>query len=190
MTQARSRGAQGDVWLSGVDGSNPVALDQANGTGLLMGPEISSTYEPTFMPVAAGGYFWLVVVSERQYGNTLTNTDPTTRNKQLWVTAIDSTPMPGVDPSHPAFWLPGQDTTNNNMRGEWALSPCQTIGQTCTAGYDCCAGFCIDDGMGMLTCSNQSAGCSMVGDKCTTNADCCDSTNTCIAGFCAAMQTQ
>lgn len=189
-TQARSRGAQGDVWLTASDGSNPVALDQANGTGLLTGPEISSTYEPTFMPVAAGGYFWLVVVSERQYGNTLTNTDPTTRNKQLWVTAVDATPMPGQDPSHPAFWLPGQDTNNNNMRGEWALSPCKMLGDTCTAGYYCCGGFCRDNGMGMLTCSNQSGGCSQTGEACKTAADCCDPTATCTGGFCAGMQTQ
>jgi len=194
-TQARSRGAQGDVWLVGSDGSNPVALDQANGTGLLTGPEISSTYEPTFMPVAVGGYFWLVIVSERTYGNTLTVTTPVSttgpqRTKQLWVTAIDATPMPGVDPSHPSFWLPGQDLTTNNMRGEWALSPCKMLGQTCTAGYDCCGGFCQADSMGNLTCSNQSAGCSQLGDSCKTAADCCDGSATCTGGFCSAPTPQ
>jgi len=60
-TQARSRGGLGDIWLVGADGSNAVALDQANGKGLLTGPEVSSTYEPTFMPVAEGatsGWWW------------------------------------------------------------------------------------------------------------------------------------
>ncbi len=194
-TQARSRGAQGDVWLVGADGSNPVALDQANGTGLLTGPEISSTYEPTFMPVAVGGYFWLVIVSERTYGNTLTVTTPVSttgpqRTKQLWVTAIDATPMPGVDPSHPAFWLPGQDLTTNNMRGEWALSPCKMLGQTCTAGYDCCGGFCEADAMGNLTCENQSTGCSQLGDACKTAADCCTPGATCTGGFCSSPTPQ
>jgi WD40-like Beta Propeller Repeat len=189
-TQARSRGALGDVWIAAADGSSPVALDQANGTGLLTGPEISSTYEPTFMPVSVGGYFWLIVVSERTYGNTLTVTDPTTRTKQLWVTAIDATLTPGQDPSHPSFWLPGQDPTTNNMRGEWTLSPCKMLGDTCTAGYDCCGGFCQDNGMGMLTCSSQSSGCSMVGDKCTTAADCCDPSANCTGGFCASSQPQ
>jgi Tol biopolymer transport system component len=199
-TQARSRGAQGDVWIAAADGSSPVALDQANGTGLLTGTEISSTYEPTFMPVAVGGYFWLVVVSERTYGNTLTElnitpnnpnaSDGNQRTKQLWVTAIDATLTPGKDPSHPAFWLPGQDVTTNNMRGEWTLSPCKMLGDTCTAGYDCCGGFCKDNGMGMLTCSNQSSGCSMLGDKCTTAADCCDPQASCTGGFCASSQPQ
>jgi hypothetical protein len=176
---------QSDIWLTSIDGSLQIPLDKANGTGLLQGPEASSTYEPTFMPVAVGGYFWLVVVSERTYGNTLTDTNPASRHKQLWVTAIDASPMPGVDPSHPAFWLPGQELNNNNMRGEWALSPCKQIGQSCTAGYDCCAGFCHDDGMGNLTCTDQGGSCSQIGEACKTAADCCDPKAECIGGFCA-----
>ena len=185
-TRARSRGAQSDISLTSADGSTQIPLDQANGVGLLTGSEASSTYEPTFMPIAAGGYFWLIVVSERTYGNTLTDTAPPTRRKQLWVTAVDATPKPGQDPSHPAFWLPGQDIGNNNMRGEWALSPCKKLGDTCTAGYDCCDGFCHDDGMGKLTCSNSGGGgCSQIGEACKTGADCCDPTAACIGGFCA-----
>ncbi|MFT3765997.1 MAG: hypothetical protein QM820_10835 [Minicystis sp.] len=184
-TQARSRGALSDIWLTSADGATQIALDQASGAGLLKGPEASSTYEPTFMPVAAGGYFWLVVVGERTYGNTLTDTNPGSRHKQLWVSAIDANPLPGQDPSHPAFWLPGQELNNNNMRGEWALSPCKMIGESCSAGYDCCAGFCHDDGMGNLTCTDQSGGCSQIGEACKTSSDCCDSKATCIGGFCA-----
>jgi Tol biopolymer transport system component len=189
-THSRSRGNQGDVWLVAADGSNPVQLDLADGTGKLTGNEASSTYEPTFMPVAVGGYFWLIVVSERTYGNTLTDTALGSRTKQLWVTAIDATPTPGQDPSHPPFWLPGQDLGTNNMRGEWALSPCQMIGQSCTAGYDCCSGFCVSDGMGNFTCSDKSSGCSHIGDACTTNADCCDSTDVCVGGFCSLSTPQ
>jgi hypothetical protein len=184
-TQSRSRGGQSDISLTSADGSTQIPLDQANGAGLLTGPEASSTYEPTFMPVAAGGYFWLVVVSERTYGNTLTDTATGTRHKQLWVSAIDASPKPGQDPSHPAFWLPGQDIGNNNMRGEWALSPCKMVGDTCSAGYDCCDGFCHDDGMGNLTCSNSGGGCSQIGEACQVAADCCDPKAACIGGFCA-----
>ena len=184
-TQARSRGAQSDISLTTADGATQIALDQTNGAGLLTGPEASSTYEPTFMPIAAGGYFWLIVVSERSYGNTLTDLAPASRRKQLWVTAIDATPKAGQDPSHPAFWLPGQDIGNNNMRGEWALSPCKKLGDTCTAGYDCCDGFCHDDGMGKLTCTNSGGGCSQIGEACKTAADCCDAAAACIGGFCA-----
>ena len=189
-TQARSRDGLSDISLVQADGSNAVALDAANGTGLLQGAEASSTYEPTFMPVAAGGYFWLVVVGERTYGNTLTDLSRPSRRKQLWVSAIDANPLPGQDPSHPAFWLPGQELNNNNMRGEWALSPCKMLGESCSAGYDCCAGFCHDDGTGNLTCSNESGGCSQLGEACQSAADCCDSKAVCIAGFCANGQPQ
>jgi hypothetical protein len=63
-------------------------------------------------------------------------------------------------------------------------------GDTCTAGYDCCGGFCKDNGTGTLTCANQSSGCSMLGDKCATAADCCDSSAKCMGGFCASAQPQ
>ena len=120
----------------------------------------------------------------------LTNTSLGLVGAAMAAKKIDAQPTPGQDPSHPAFWLPGQDTGNNNMRGEWALSPCKMIGQTCTAGYDCCAGYCQSDGMGNLTCSNTSSGCSQEGDKCTTSSDCCDTTDTCTGGFCAGPMVQ
>ena len=184
-TQARSRGALGEIWLTNLDGSVQMPLDATNGVGALQGEQLSASYEPTFNPVSVGGYFWLVIVSERVYGNTLTDTNPNTRRKQLWVTAIDASPVAGQDPSHPAFWLPGQGLDNQNMRGEWALSPCKQIGETCTAGYDCCDGFCHDDGMGNLTCSDQPGGCAGEGEACQTAADCCDPASTCTGGFCA-----
>jgi hypothetical protein len=185
-TQARTRGALSEVWLTSPDGSTQIELDNANGKGVLSDDQDSAAYEPTFNPVAAGGYFWLVIVSERQYGNTLTDTNPNTRTKQLWVTAIDANPQPGVDPSHPAFWLPGQELNNQNMRGEWALSPCKQIGEECSAGYECCDGYCIQDPEDMtFKCSDDSGGCSQLGDACETASDCCDPTHDCINGFCA-----
>ena len=181
-----SRSCNSDISVASPAGLTIIALDKANGTGLLTGNEISSSYEPTFNPLAAGGYFWLVVVSERTYGNTLTDTNPPTRHKQLWVTAIDANPQPGQDPSHPAFWLPGQETANSNMRGEWALSPCKPMGSDCSAGYECCDGFCSDDGTGHFTCST-SKGCSHESEACTTAADCCTVGANCTGGFCAAV---
>lgn len=185
-TQARSRGAQSEIWLTNTTGSVQIELDKANGKGVLTDAQDSTSYEPTFNPVAAGGYFWLVVVSERQYGNVLTDEVPATRQKQLWVTAIDAAPTAGVDPSHPAFWLPGQELGNDNMRGEWALSPCKQIGDTCSAGYECCDGYCIQDpNDGTFSCSDDSGGCSLIGDACVVASDCCDAQAACINGFCA-----
>lgn len=183
--QARSRGGLSQIWLTNTDGSIQAPLDAANGVGMITGDDqLNATYEPTFMPVAAGGYFWLVVVSERKYGNLLTDTNPASRRKQLWVTAIDQTPVAGQDPSHPAFWLPGQELNNQNMRGEWSLSPCKGLGEGCSAGYECCEGFCHDDGSGNFTCS-EGGGCSLIGDACTTDADCCSATAHCTGGYCA-----
>jgi len=185
-TQARSRGALSQIWMTNTDGSVQFPLDATNGVGAITGDaQLNASYEPTFMPVAAGGYFWLVVVSERIYGNILEDTNVNSRRKQLWVTAIDANPVAGQDPSHPAFWLPGQETTNQNMRGEWSLSPCKDIGEGCTAGFECCDGFCHDDGSGNFVCSDEPGRCSQTGEACETAADCCKEGATCVGGFCA-----
>lgn len=122
-TQARTRGAAGELWITSDDGAVQHELSAACGVGVMAPDQSSACYEPTFMPEARGGYFWLVFVSERVYGNTLTDTATATRRKQLWVTAIDENPVAGQDPSHPAFWLPGQELNNHNMRGMWTLEP-------------------------------------------------------------------
>lgn len=127
-TQARTRGALGELGLTNLDGSQQLALDRACGVGSLAPDQSSACYEPTFMPESRGGYFWLVFVSERTYGNILTDTNAATRHKQLWITAIDDPPQPGQDPSHPAFWLPGQEIDNQNMRGAWTLEPPDVAG--------------------------------------------------------------
>jgi len=174
--------------LTPIDGTTLISLDAANaGSGLYS--QTNANYEPTFMPVAVGGYFWLVFVSERVYGNTLTDiTEGTStapgRHKQLWVTAIDATPTTGKDPSHPAFWLPGQDTADQNMRGEWALNPCKATGASCTGGYECCAGFCASVDGGAPVCgSPPGSGCSGTGNACSATSVCCSGL-ACVGGFC------
>ena len=158
-----------------------------NGTGLLPGVEGQATYQPTFLPVAVGGYFWLVAESERTYGNTLTDTNPNTRRKQLWVSAISTDPQQGTDPSNPGFWLPGQELGNQNMRGAWALDPCKPLGESCEAGFECCEGFCVfDPEVNDYVCGAQE-GCSPSGSACETAEDCCDTGAQCINGFCAGV---
>jgi len=49
----------------------------------------------------------VVFTSRRIYGNRLTGA--TIEVKRLWMMAIDENPQPGVDPSHPAILMPGQD---------------------------------------------------------------------------------
>ena len=188
LNQARTRGAVTEVWITNLDGSAVTRLDKANGVGIIEPGQDQTTYEPTFLPVSVGGYFWLIVGTERKYGNTLTDTNPASRRKQLWVTAIDANVQPGVDPSHPPFWLPGQELGNSNMRGEWALSPCKQIGEGCNAGFDCCDGFCYPPMEGQMpTCNDMPDQCSGIGDACTENADCCSADAECLGGFCSIM---
>ena len=47
----------------------------------------------------------------------------------------------GFDPSHPAFYLEGQEIAANNLRGFWVLNPCKEVGKGCTSGDECCGGF-------------------------------------------------
>jgi hypothetical protein len=178
------------------------------------GDDTVLSYEPTVNPVVSGGYAWVVFTSRRLYGSVATNdpwlSDPRDYDatqyvnvtcKKLWVAAVDIGTIkngtfvegvpPGTDPSHPAFYLPGQELVAGNARGFWVLDPCKADGMSCMTGDQCCGGYCepIGDG-GTLVCGKPSGGCAGLQDKCTTAADCCDPSALCINGFCAQAQTQ
>ncbi|HTQ41429.1 MAG TPA: hypothetical protein VMI75_01650 [Polyangiaceae bacterium] len=185
-------------------GAAPVALASANNPGNVLPADSQHlNYAPTVNPIASGGYVWVVFTSPRDYGNEMVSpegappNDATYQNhKQLWVAAVDAN-IGTVDPSHPPFWLPGQDSTTANMFGYWALSPCKpTMGdggpQTCAAGFECCSGFCRDTDGGPPVCVDNPGGCHQVGEKCTTTADCCNSSGTvqCIGGVCQETMPQ
>ena len=193
--------ARADLRLISVDGTVDIGMD-ALSSGL-PSSELHRNYEPTFNPVVAGGYFWVVFVSMRQYGNRLTNTGEfdeayctndlwvDCRSKQLWVAAIDSKPQAGHDPSHPAFWLEGQDLAGENMRGSWALDPCKMLGVGCEAGFECCTGACRNSGDAEIstdkTCVMPQPGqCGMEGDVCAASSDCCNG-EVCFAGTCSVV---
>ncbi len=161
------------------------------------GDDVNMNYEPTVNPAPAGGFAWVVFTSRRMYGNVavippycsdprgvnlFTNITP----KKLWVAAIDLSATPGTDASHPAFYLPAQELLAGNSRGFWVLDPCKSEGSECSAGDECCDGYCRPDSTGKLVCSNKPpmSECSATGEKCTANADCCMSTDVCIGGFC------
>jgi hypothetical protein len=177
-------------------GSTPIALDGANGAAVLPTDSLHLNYAPTVSPILAGGYYWVVFTSPRDYGNRMVSpeqpppNDATYANhKQLWVTAVDAT-VGTTDPSHPAFWLPGQDANTANMFGYWTLAPCkQTLNDagpsTCETGFECCSGFCRDTGQGFV-CTNNPGGCSQIGESCHTDSDCCGAGSSvgCLAGIC------
>jgi hypothetical protein len=207
---SRAKYGAGPAFVHGVDdlyvapataGATQIALANANGAGVLSADSSHLNYAPTVNPIAAGGYIWVVFTSPRDYGNLMVSpqgaspNDATNANhKQLWVTAVDAN-IGTVDPSHPAFWLPGQDETSINMFGYWALAPCKptpTDGgapPSCSAGFECCTGFCRDsDDAGGAVCTGEPTGCHQEGEKCVTTADCCGASAniSCQAGICQA----
>lgn len=194
-------GAKSELWVA-KDGTTPSArgLDAANGVGYLPTngnhPNDSQlNYQPTVNPVPSGGYYWVVFTSRRIYGNLLDGQPwgPTGEGggpqKKLWVAAIDiNAPAGNGDPSHPAFYLPGQELAAGNTRGFWVVDPCKSNGNSCETGDECCNGFCRQgtDG-GALVCSDKPPGttCVQEFEKCSVDADCCDPKQKCILGKCA-----
>lgn len=180
-----------DLYVADVAGGvGELPLDAANGAGYLDAKNQHINYQPTVNPILVAGYSWIVFVSPRDYGNKMMSAaNPTYENrKQLWVAAVDANPQPGKDPSHPAFWLPGQDLSTINMSGYWALEACKQEGSGCNEGFECCTGFCQPDANNAYVCVPPPGGCSQIGEKCAKAADCCDSTAQCIGGFCAQTQ--
>jgi hypothetical protein len=204
------QGAQAELWFTNAPPSSsktapsPIRMDELNGNkgaGSYLPKNANHpndtilNYEPTMNPIASGGYYWVVFTTRRMYGNVATGAPydggdgsyPVT--KKLWVAAIDMHPTPGKDPSHPAFYLPGQELNAGNLRGFWVVNPCKVNGTSCLTGDECCNGFCrtADDGGGLM-CTNKPKGCAKEYEKCTMASDCCGvkSGFECVGGFCVA----
>jgi hypothetical protein len=176
------------------------SLANANGVGLPTNtdhPDDSQlNYQPTVNPVPSGGYYWVVFTSRRIYGNLLDGApwgadgQGGGPQKKLWVAAIDINAPAGTEPSHPAFYLPGQELGAGNSRGFWVVDPCKSNGNSCETGDECCNGFCRKDpDGGALVCQDKPPGtkCVQEFEKCTVDGDCCDAKQKCIAGKCAVQ---
>lgn len=205
---ATRNGSEGELWWVDLKTHTAAALANLNGKGYLPnggtnhGSDAVYQYEPTVNPVPSGGYAWVVFTSRRLYGNVATqdpflsdprNFDPATgiTTKKLWVAAIDLNAKPGTDPSHPAFYLPGQELHAGNSRGYWVVDPCEPNGSSCLTGDQCCSGFC-EDVDGGFVCGTQPPGCVGLGNKCKTSSDCCGASQgiQCIDGYCAQPNPQ
>jgi hypothetical protein len=168
-TGARSERDQSALYAMNRDGTDVVRLDRANG-----GPDTTDNYQPNFSPFDQGGYFWLMFLSRRDYGNAEVGTRGSTR-QQLWVTAIAKDAAPGEDPSAVAYWLPGQDTASMNIAGYWAPRACRDDGDDCSVGSECCSGTCAPNEDGDLVCSPPPP------DRCREELETCGSTSDCCA---------
>jgi hypothetical protein len=190
-------GAQADLYIVNVQTKATTRLDAldgySNGSSYLPAKDPDLNFAPTILPEAVGGYFWVVFTSHRSYGNLLGSKASDSQGAgmddvgKLWVAAIDLPTSggefptaPGGDPSHPAFYLDGQELSADNLRGFWVLPPCMANGSTCATGDQCCGGYCE-----MAACTATPPSCSNEFDLCTTAADCCMTTNLCINGRCA-----
>ena len=169
--------------------ASPVAMKAASDPP--NAAEASLSVEPTFNPDVRGGYSWVVFTSMRTWGNTPfpagVGPGPVNAKRRLWVAAVDQT-IGAIDPSHPAFFLEGQEDTPN-MRGFWANATCTQTApagappNACTAGYECCSGFCINK----VCVDPSTVACAGIGDSCTIAADCCNpDAVSCVAGKCKA----
>lgn len=163
----------GEIWLSPVGGGTPIRLATLNDPPAVK--DHNAGREPMFCPVKRGGYSWMVFTSMRDWGNSLTDAGPNINGKRrLWVAAIDGD-IKTADPSHPAFYLEGQENTPN-MRAFWALGQCiQTpppgvTSMECKANFECCSGFCVDK----VCVDKTSQGCAGIGEACENAGDCCN----------------
>ncbi len=171
--------------VSAAGGGTARRLDELgglNGAGTDYLPSPNDDYNldfyPTVNPISAGGYFWVYFTSRRSYGNLYAKGSGDVGSKSIWVAAVDINPAPGADPSHPAFYLPGQELGSGNIRAFSVLAPCVGEGATCESGLDCCGGTCTSGKCGV------PAACAMENNKCTDGLPCCDSSDMCIGGYC------
>ncbi len=153
-----------------------------------------TNYYPSFAPTTVDGEAWLVFTTRRMYGNiasesswdgqpTYACTSGETPAKKLWISAIDSNWSPGTDPSHPAFYLPGQELAAGNSEGNWVSSPCTPTDGTCNSSDDCCGGSgapltseCRVTNASVFPPVRQCkllSTCAPSGASCTLTSDCC-----------------
>jgi hypothetical protein len=195
-----------------VNKLNAVNGRDANGQSVLPYGETAEgrmNYEPSVLPVPVGGYYWVLFTSRRTYGNTISpgsgdppGNDPfgsensPSPRKKIWIAAIDIDHAGKPDPSHPAFYLPGQELRTANMRAFAALAPCKQQSESCETGTDCCGGYCREtsraaDGTPMLACVPPPMNtCSNTGEPCKVATDCCNQADQCINGRCAQIIVQ
>lgn len=206
-----------DVRLVDVESKNVNSLAALNGydqDGRLYLPggakqDEHLNYEPSVLPVPVGGYYWVLFTSRRTYGNTIApggslargddiwgvpvppDTETPSPRKKIWIAAIDLDHEGSPDPSHPAFYLPGQELESGNMRAFAALEPCKKKGKACESAAECCDGFCRETGRDAtgvpeLSCSPPpDNSCSNVDEPCRAPSDCCSSKSLCINRRCA-----
>lgn len=133
----------------------------------------SNSYLPTFNPRVEGGYQWVAFYSRRDYGHVLRGAD----RPQIWVAAIDAAADPAAslaDPSHPAFWLPGQNVDTENLSSFFAPRPCSNAGGECDSDGACCDDLLCRPTGGAFQCVAPAEACLLTGTACGDDESCCE----------------
>ena len=168
--------ADGTLWLVGVANGNAAQLTTADYND-------TRNFNPVFAAKSAGGYMWMVFISRRDYGNQLVGA----ARQQLWIAAVDDPPTAN-DPSHPPFYLRGQESCGKSENAYYALDPCKAIGESCMSGIECCNGSCLFDTATQTYICKEPPDpneCIHLGNACQQSADCCNYPEvTCYQGFC------
>lgn len=98
-----------ELWIMDKNGGQRTRLDNANQAGNLQ------RSMPRWAPQHGAGPMWLTFSSKQSYPLASRSGLP-----QIWVSAIDTAAVgEGSDPSSPAFWLPGQDSSTDNHLPVW-----------------------------------------------------------------------
>jgi hypothetical protein len=133
-------------------------------------------YAASFAPSPESGYWWMVLFSRRDYGQTTAGS----QRRQIWIAAVDTAPSEGSDPSHPPFWLPAQNSLEENLLPRLSAAGCRDADETCLEDSECCAGsVCRQASGGESVCVPESTACHSVGQSCTADKDCCDGQGPC-----------
>ena len=92
--------------------------------GMASTGKVTNTWAKWAPSSSSVGVWWLAFSSTRDYGAVLINSTKQDiqgeKHPQIWITAIRLDLLAkGKDPSHPAFWLPGQRTDSGNHIPFW-----------------------------------------------------------------------
>jgi hypothetical protein len=158
------------LYMIRASGGTPVRLDHAAG-----GAYETRNGVPRMSPFDSGGYFWMAFDSRRPYGNAQVGTAgamPGSRI-QVWIAAIHRNPDGTTDPSEVGYWLPGQDTRDDNGEAAWVPRACRVNGTACSSSWNCCSGTCAADASGARVCQPLPVCRAGVGDVCGGPSDCC-----------------
>ncbi len=154
------------------EGSSKVALEAASGTDM-------SAYEPRMSPFDSGGYFWVVYLSFRPYGNDkVGNRGARQAVSQLWVSGIKKDAKPGEDPSAVGYWMPGQAPLVASISAYWAARSCRPTTSSCTSDAECCSGTCKaapGEELNRVCNPPPDNQCRGEGQTCGGVGDCCQS---------------